>query len=192
MSISLSDLIPHKSNQIAGYDRLYHTRRYFMGKALQIPCFKKRLIGTRYEEIQDFYGYKYMQKFFNQLKQWNSLRVPIPVRYLEAIEIDYKVLEFYLEIDHETYLDKLNEPHYPKYANVRSGIHTVTFELPNVMEGEAISYMREVIAGESKAPFYIEYEDFLTIKIVSGEAPVYYYRIPGLHRKGNFYCFTEC
>lgn len=123
--------------------------------------------------------------------QRNSLIHPVPVRYMDAIDIDYDILEMCLEIDREKYLEKLNEPRYPKFANIRSGIHVVTYKLPHVEEAGAISCVREVIAGEGKVPFYIEYRDFLTIKIVSGEEPVYYYHIPGLHRKGDFYRFTE-
>jgi hypothetical protein len=162
-----------------------------MSKALIVPKFKTPLKGTKFYKIRGYCGFGTMDKFLKKVAAWNTLKHPVPINYIDAICIDLKVLEFCLEIDKELYLHKLNNPRYPKYATARSGIYVVTYELPNVREAEVISFVREVIATESKTPFFIEYRDFLTIKIVSGEALVYHYRIPGLVRKGNFYCFTD-
>ena len=191
MSVSVSDLFPHQSNSIDGYDRLYHTRRYFKSKALELPKFKTRMKGSRHDHIREYCGYGNMEKFLKKVADWNKLRNSVPVRYMDAIGIDYDILEMCLEIDQEAYMEKLKEPRFPKYANVRSGIHIVSYGLPYVGESEAISYVRDVLAKESNASFYIIYTDFLTIQIKPGERPVYYYQLPGLISKGDCYSFTE-
>ena len=190
-SVSLSRLFPSKTNKIEGYDRLFHTRRYFKTKALEIPKFKMDSHNCSHAQIMKQLGYNNMEKFLRNVAEWNTLRHPIPFHYMDAIDIDYDILEMCLEVDREAYMGKLNQPRYPKYANIRSGIYEVTYLLPCVSESEAIAYVQEILATESKAPFYIEYRDFLTIETVSGEAPVYYYRIPGLIKEGYYYLFTE-
>ncbi|MFZ7134125.1 MAG: hypothetical protein ACOWWR_17410 [Eubacteriales bacterium] len=111
-----------------------------------------------------------MIKFIDHPKQWNNLKHPVPVRYFESLRIDFEVLEFTLEFDKVDYVKKLHESRHPKKVNVKSGPVVLSYDLPDLDEHEAISYIQQELR---KAFYLLTYMDFLTVEIF-GEKPVYY------------------
>ncbi len=190
MTIRITDLFPHQTNHITDYDRLYHTREYFAQKALKIPTAHTRLKGTRFDEMREFCGYRDLQKFCKHVQSWNSLRVPIPHTYLQAIGIDFDMLTSALKRDRISYIQKLQEPRYPKVFNVKCGPLVLTRNIPDLTETEAITYIKN-LAGLRPVPFSIFYTDFLDIQIVSDKEAVYLHKYPSLIKEESFYSFLS-
>jgi len=118
---------------------------------------------------------------------WHDLSRKIPVSYLDAIDVDYEVLEGVVELDKEEYKRALQIPLYPSGFTVRymaCVYQNVEFP-PETTEYEAIEIMKE-FAEEKRKSCIINSPDFKTIVAgKDGEIRTVYYE-PEINIKGGY------
>lgn len=77
------------------YVPYFHTRNYLLKK--------RNESGLSPHELMEQLGYRDLDKFYNQLHRWHECRGRIPHNYLETLGVDFRTLEFTIELDQELY-----------------------------------------------------------------------------------------
>ncbi len=97
------------------------------------------------QELMVATGYANARKFATHQKQWHYLKRDIPIKYLDAIKVDMKVLEFTIELDCENTKKALEIPRFPEYYICRliAAVY-ITEDLPlGITEDEAIEWIHK-------------------------------------------------
>lgn len=122
----------------------------------------------------------FMAKIRARTREWNALREPVPLLYLDSIGAVRAELEACIETDIDCFEVVARRPRYPRNAVVRMGpcaCRTIRFR-EGTSELEALA----VLAGPEVPPAarYLIYPELLTIHIAAGASsePVYHFREP--------------
>lgn len=131
----------HQLERLSDYQRFFHTKTYIKSKSLFYADEKK---------LMDVCHYRDRSKFYFDQKQWDDLEKPVPTRYLREIGVDFKTLQFTVELDCEEYKKALDLPFFPKqgFVRYRSSSYAVFNFLEGTSEEQAIELLKELSTKE--------------------------------------------
>jgi len=145
-------------NKIEGYEHYRHTLAYI----------EHQFLSLRGKGIDPatLYGYKSKKRFFEKMREWITLRDPVPLKFLKLINADLYVLETALSLDRKDYDEVVKGELIPKvYVICRFPLGIKAIPLTGVTgEKEAIAQTRSV-AVMRNTMCLIEYPYIKTIWI---------------------------
>ncbi len=172
-------------NKLDDYERFRNVKAYLLQKSGPIS----RAYADKAEvwELAESVGYKKYNKFLNHRQQWHDLTRKIPVKYLDAIDVDYEILDCTVELDKEEYERALKVPLYPRGFTIRymaCVYKTVEFP-PDTTEYEAREIMSDY-AQDKRRSCAINYPDIKTVLAEpDGNIRVVFYE-PDINFDGGF------
>jgi len=172
-------------NKLDDYERFRNVKAYLLQKSGNIS----RAYADKDEiwKLAESVGYKKFNKFLQHREGWHELTRKIPVKYLDAIDVDYEVLECTAGLDGEEYERALRVPLYPRGFTIRymaCVYQTVEFP-PNTTEYEAREIMLDY-AEETGRSCAINYPNLKTILVgTEGQVNTFYYE-PNINFVGGY------
>ncbi|MBD3232638.1 MAG: hypothetical protein GF315_02830 [candidate division Zixibacteria bacterium] len=159
----ISNRLPFNFNN----PKINHIDDYEFCRSTKIYLNQKRAASNLDEiEIMKESGYADLNKFRKHRELWHKLARDVPRGYLEALEVDYKILRFTIELDQESFEEALELELYPKTFIIRymAAIYQTKDFGRKITEEEAVELVRE-ISVKNKLRCCINYPSFKTIWI---------------------------
>ncbi|MDQ7823302.1 MAG: hypothetical protein RDV48_10945 [Candidatus Eremiobacteraeota bacterium] len=143
-------------NRIEGYRRYENVYNY-----LEHQLLEQHKVGV---SLHTACGYKSPRRFHHKMRDWLTLRDPIPMKFLKALKVDMDILETTLNLDRKEFQRIVEKRPVPAvFVICRSPIAPQTCKIPpSETEEEAIEYVRKV-AVTHKIPCLIECPEIKTI-----------------------------
>lgn len=151
------NIAPPAGNQVPGYERLRHVRAYIQ------QCSKG--CGLTAHEIASRCGYG-AEKLRRRRPIWDRAECSVPLAYLEAVEVDMKVLETALEADQkESDAALRNRPVPGSFLVKLLPVVYRTVALPDDVssEYEAIEYIRPQAVAQTHFKYYLHWPGLATL-----------------------------
>lgn len=168
-------------NRVEDYLRFFHTKAYLRQRSAAYPG------AASDPALMAATGYKKAAKFARHRAEWDALRRPIPLGYLEAIGAGLDVLSVAAEADLAEFEAALTLPIYPRWGIERiiPSIY-MNFALPSgTTEAQAI----EIILDRSRRTQHECCVHIVGLKTIyanpAGEVSTIFYE-PTLHVQGSF------
>lgn len=165
-------------NTVEGYEHYHHTLAYIDH---QFRSFKGKS-----KDLLALCGYKSSRRFVTRMREWLTLRDPVPLRFLKAIEADLYVMETALALDIREFHELLARGLKPKvFVICNTPMFSRAVSFPGISnEKEAIAFARST-AVMRNTMCLIEYPLIKTIWIEpDGNITTRIYP-PGMKRVGR-------
>ena len=125
-----------------------HCLAYLKQRSASLPYSGK----DRMRLMEDL-GMSNYNKFYRRREQWDGLRKPIPLGYLERIGLDLSVLEFCLQLDKEAYEAVLAaERTVAQATGIKSAICCFILPMPDdkepMSEQEAVMFLHDRMSNQ--------------------------------------------
>lgn len=138
--------------------------------------------GKSNKELMEASGYTNPGKFQFHQAGWHGLCRNIPMKYLEAIDVDLEVLQYVVELDNENFQKAIKLPRFPTsyIRRLMPAMYQNEDFKPGTLERDAIELLKE-FAQNDKHSYCINYPGLLTITIWPPDKVIISHRIPTLN-----------
>jgi len=145
----------HRLEQIADYQRFFHTKSYIKNKSIAYKE-EKRLMHVL--------GYRNIRKLRIHRNEWDGFERPVPLKYLSEIGVDLRTLQFTIELDQEEYDKALTFPLFPIKVAIQASPSSLSlYRFPfATSESDAVSLLRKM-ARRMNLRFLINYKNLKSI-----------------------------
>jgi hypothetical protein len=98
-------------NDTRGYEFCFNTKAYLNQR--------RRACELDDATIAERTGYRNFNKFLRKRELWHAMKMPFPRSYLNVIGVDWKVLEYIVELDQDAFYSEFEKPQLPVRFTVR-------------------------------------------------------------------------
>jgi len=180
-------------NIVTGYKRLGYTQDYINQKyhsyfdALLTAAEKK----AKLTELAILSGYAKIYKFETHQQEFITLKRPVPVKFMNALGIDNRILDFTVELDLEHYKAAFGYQYQVGYFITRylAAVYSSRDFPEPVPEEEAIAIVK-AFCMEKQLQCLINVLNLKSVFFFPNGDIKYKYFYPEYSKKGAFYTFT--
>ncbi|MFP4384755.1 MAG: hypothetical protein ACLFST_14825 [Spirochaetia bacterium] len=150
------------------YQRFYNAKSYINSKTVntaapfKLPEKQKEMIN----DMMKHCGFRNFRKFLALKNSWDNLASPVPLRYLEYIDVKPEALKYALSLDKDQYREETRKKRYPDFATVmlRLGGYQRVSIPAGYDEDEAIEFLFQRMEEQKRnLKLVIHYEGLLRI-----------------------------